>query len=139
MTLTEDVTLNFGIDGEDTTEYELRRVIFHLGNSSTRGHYTVAVRQQRNGKCSQSDNWLYFDSAASPVTYTLSDLNARFSRNVTGILLVAKANPLLPASEGYHPKSSKPRCATCTTLFANEPFCSRLVLPACSLTVLLQH
>ena len=109
VTLDEDVTLHYGIGGEASKQYELRRVMFHHGNSSTNGHYTVAARQQHNGKCSQGDDWLYFDSAARPVTYTLPQLAAKFARSVTGVLLVAKANPL--PEHHSEVKRSNPRCA----------------------------
>ena len=93
VNLQEEVTVAYGPDSEFVKVFEVRRVMFHHGVSSAAGHYTVAARQQRGGCCQPGDLWRYFDSALPPVTCTLETLTARYSRDVAGLLLVAKDPP----------------------------------------------
>ena len=110
VNLQEEVTVAYGPNSEFVKVFEVRRVMFHHGSSSAAGHYTVAARQQRGGHCQPGDLWHYFDSASPPVTRTLETLTASYSRDVVGVLLVAKDPPAF--ANGPCAISTMLRCAS---------------------------
>lgn len=105
--LQEEVTLVYGAQDKFFKTFEVRRMMFFLGSSSTGGHFTVAAREQRDGQCQPGDRWSYFDSALPTLTYTVDELTAHYCRDVTGLLLVARDPPTFAA--GPLPM---PRCAS---------------------------
>ena len=121
--LQEEVTLAYGCDNMSTKVYDMRRVILHLGTDSSSGHFTVAVRQQRDGRCQAGDKWEYLNSSAPSESYSLEELTARFCRNVVGVLLVAKTPPAFP--EGPLPQPTNPlpprRCASLSCMDLEHP------------------
>ena len=111
--LQEEVTVAFGPDSEFVKVFEVRRVMFHHGASLTADHYTVAARQQGGEHCQPGDLWRYFNDAQPPVTCTLQALTTCYSRDVAGLLLVAKDPPAF-ADEPL-PTSTILRCVSFST------------------------
>lgn len=111
--LEEEVNVSYGIDSELVKKFKARRVMFHIGGDSSSGHYTVAVREQRDGMCQADDSWRYLNSAALPVSLSLQDLSAKLCRYVVGVLLVAQRSP--DFAKGSPPVPTRrlpPRCAS---------------------------
>ena len=91
--LQEEVVLSYGTDGTQKQHYLVRQYMFHTGVGSSGGHFTVAVREQQDGKYKEGDKWRYLDSA-QPVQY-LSFIQLVHSSPtlVYAALLVAKTQP----------------------------------------------
>lgn len=90
----EEVTLSYGSEWQLSKAYYVNRIIVYMGESCTGGHFTVAVRQQRNGQYQPGDLWQYLNSDLPAVTCTMRSLRRVHGQNVTGLLLVAK--PTVP-------------------------------------------
>ena len=91
--LQEEFTLMCGKSGQQQQEYEVRQYMFSIGSQSSAGHFTVAVREQRDGAYHQGDKWLYLDSAFPAVTLSLEQLMYAHATEVYAVLMVAKVQP----------------------------------------------
>lgn len=112
----EQVTLSYGSEWQLSKKYDVNRISFYSGESSTGGHFTVAVRQLRNGQYHPGDLWQYLNSHLAAITCTMESLRRVHRGNVTGLLLVAKpivpAEPLPTIPAGPLPTLQVSRCAT---------------------------
>ena len=91
--LEETASITFGMNQENSKEYELRQVMIYVGSSSTGGHYTCAERMQTAECYKQDEKWRYLDSDKTPRDMSLAQLYQEHGRGVAGLLLVAKVQP----------------------------------------------
>jgi len=91
--LQEDFVLRYGVDGTHKQHYLVRPFMFHDGVGSSGGHFTVAVREQKDGQYNQGDKWRYLDSARPVQFLSFDQLVYKSPTTVYGALLVAKTQP----------------------------------------------